>query len=300
MSTKNENKYEMVRNDFAAKELSKKLGVTIYRIKALKDIPEYDVKAGDLGGFIQYEGNLSQYDNCWIADNAIVRGAAEVDHSAYICNNAQVLEYAKVTDGAQIRDNAIVDGEAKIFEDAEVGGNAHIGGNAGIFNSAKVYNAFVCGQVGIYKHAQVFGSGIIRDNVKIYGNSILRNFSEIRDSVEIYDDAILDGEQIYCSQYARIHGDAQLYNCAYVSAGSEIFNGAILNDTRDCAYFILPTYNLVKVTVYKTKTGLKAIINNHNCDFDELKDYIGNHYIRVYEHLKEVINQLMLSTDEDK
>jgi len=33
---------------------------TLHRIRALRDIPRYDVKAGDLGGYIESEANLSQ------------------------------------------------------------------------------------------------------------------------------------------------------------------------------------------------------------------------------------------------
>ena len=35
-------------------------GVTLHRIRALIDIPEHYVKAGDLGGWIEAERNLSQ------------------------------------------------------------------------------------------------------------------------------------------------------------------------------------------------------------------------------------------------
>ena len=41
----------------------------LHRIRALVDIPMYGVKAGDLGGYIEKEDNLSQYDNCWVSGN---------------------------------------------------------------------------------------------------------------------------------------------------------------------------------------------------------------------------------------
>ena len=49
---------------------------TLCRIKALKDFA--DVKAGDLGGFIEDYRNLSHDGNCWIYDNAKVMGSATV------------------------------------------------------------------------------------------------------------------------------------------------------------------------------------------------------------------------------
>ena len=42
----------------------------LYRIQALKDFKS--VKAGDLGGYIEKESNLSHEGNCWAYDNAKV------------------------------------------------------------------------------------------------------------------------------------------------------------------------------------------------------------------------------------
>ena len=46
----------------------------LHRIKALVDIPRWGVKAGDLGGYIQSESNLSQDGDCWVAGNGRVGG----------------------------------------------------------------------------------------------------------------------------------------------------------------------------------------------------------------------------------
>ena len=44
-------------------------GITLYRIKALRDL--WNVKAGDLGGWVESELNLSHEGNCWIYNDAI-------------------------------------------------------------------------------------------------------------------------------------------------------------------------------------------------------------------------------------
>ena len=41
-------------------------GATLHQIQALKDFA--DVKAGDLGGWIEREENLSQESDCWVYD----------------------------------------------------------------------------------------------------------------------------------------------------------------------------------------------------------------------------------------
>ncbi len=51
-------------------------GTTLYRIRALKDFGS--VKAGDLGGFVGSERNLSHEGTCWVADDAQVYDGAVV------------------------------------------------------------------------------------------------------------------------------------------------------------------------------------------------------------------------------
>lgn len=48
----------------------------LYRIKALIDF--FDVKIGDVGGFVENEYNLSNYGDCWIYNNAKVYGRAKI------------------------------------------------------------------------------------------------------------------------------------------------------------------------------------------------------------------------------
>ena len=45
-------------------------GTVLHRIRALLDIPMHGVKAGDLGGWIEKENNLSQCGNAWVSGDA--------------------------------------------------------------------------------------------------------------------------------------------------------------------------------------------------------------------------------------
>ena len=51
-------------------------GVKLFRIKALIEFG--NVKAGDLGGYIEKEENLSHMGNAWVSGNARVSGDAQV------------------------------------------------------------------------------------------------------------------------------------------------------------------------------------------------------------------------------
>ena len=103
-------------------------GHELHRIQALIDFS--DVKCGDVGGYIESEDNLSQYENCWVGGNAKVYGYAEVFGNAQVLENAKVFGNAKVYDDAKIYGNAQVYGNAFVCDYAEVCGNAKIYGNA--------------------------------------------------------------------------------------------------------------------------------------------------------------------------
>lgn len=57
-------------------------GRILHRIKAVRNFG--NVKAGDLGGFIEKDENLSHYGDCWVYGNARVYGNAEVYGNARV------------------------------------------------------------------------------------------------------------------------------------------------------------------------------------------------------------------------
>ena len=67
---------------------------SLHRIVALKDFS--DVKKGDLGGYIEKEGNLSQEGTCWVCDSALVCDSVRVYGSALVYDSARVCGSALV------------------------------------------------------------------------------------------------------------------------------------------------------------------------------------------------------------
>ena len=57
-------------------ELTEETTNGLHRIRALKDFA--NVKAGELGGWIESERNLSHEGNCWVSEDARVSGNAWV------------------------------------------------------------------------------------------------------------------------------------------------------------------------------------------------------------------------------
>lgn len=154
-------------------------GRTLYRIKALKDFD--NVKAGDLGGYIECEYNLSHKGNCWVKDDAKVYDDAVIHKNAIICNNAEVYEHASVGEDAHIYNNATIKGFARVYGDAIVRNNAQIHDMANIFGFA-----IINGDADIYDYSAVYGNATIYDNAKVY-HSIICDDAVIKGDAEIRD-----------------------------------------------------------------------------------------------------------------
>lgn len=117
-------------------------GHTLHRIRALKDFG--DVKAGDLGGFLESEYNLSHEGNCWVYDDAIVYEEARIYDNAkvygdaWVYSNAEVYGDAEVYENARVYGNAEVSGDAKVHERAMVAGRAKVYGNVEVTGRAGI------------------------------------------------------------------------------------------------------------------------------------------------------------------
>lgn len=73
-------------------------GCTLWQIKALRDFG--DVKKGDLGGFIDAETSLDQYDDTWVYKNACIYG------KTWFCGNTCVYDGIYVYKNVRIYNNA--------------------------------------------------------------------------------------------------------------------------------------------------------------------------------------------------
>ena len=78
-------------------------GRKLYRIKALKDIPSIGVKAGDLGGFVESEYNLSQERDCWIFDDAKAKDKSYVCDNSCMYGNSSMRDYSSMCDNSSMR-----------------------------------------------------------------------------------------------------------------------------------------------------------------------------------------------------
>ena len=113
-------------------------GVKLFRIKCVKSF-KY-AKEGELGGFIEKEGNLEQSGNAWVSGDAWVYGDARVSGDAWVSGNAWVYGDARLSGDARVYGDAWVSGDARVSGNARVSGDARVYGDARVSDNAKIEN----------------------------------------------------------------------------------------------------------------------------------------------------------------
>jgi len=186
-------KYELIMDD--TKDLPLVEGRKAYRIRALRDFG--NVKAGDLGGYIENEKNLSHDFNCWVGGNAVVTG------------NSRIKFNAQVYDNANISGHVIVEGKAEVY------------GHVIIYDRVKIKN-----RSKVYGKAKVFGTAVITDYAEVYGSAEIFMSASISDHAKIYGECNVYGN-------AKISGEAEIFGYADVSGSSSVFDKAQVADTSE-------------------------------------------------------------------
>ncbi len=139
-------------------------GRKLYRIRALRDIVDHGTgrtiaKKGELGGYIQHEGNLSQEGSSWISAKAKA------------CGNSRVLGNARLEDHAILLGNARLDGDARVCDHACVLENANIRGHVLVKGNAVVFGYRV----------DIFGREVIGGNARVHDYSVLSGTSTLQE-----------------------------------------------------------------------------------------------------------------------
>lgn len=134
----------------------------MYRIRALRDIPRWGIKAGDLGGFVGGEFTLSHNGDAWIADSAVASADSRVYGNAVLAEHAQVDGYSHVFENARIRD------EAHVFSKSKVHGRTELR------DRALVLHSDIAGRIFLSERARVDRVYLLaRGEIKLDGHSSL-------------------------------------------------------------------------------------------------------------------------------
>lgn len=153
--------------------------IFLYRIKALRDFKckGTPVRAGDLGGYVECEDNLSHEGTCWVFDDAKVYDSAKVYGDACVSDSADVSAYAEVYGQAVVSDNAVVSGLAKVYDSAKVFemgyviGRSDVSGEVGISGTSTVSDSIASGYAYITGDSYISEGAIVSGNVR--GDAII-------------------------------------------------------------------------------------------------------------------------------
>ena len=144
----------------------------LHRIRALRDVGG-EVKAGDLGGFVESERNLSfePDDDAWIFDEAIVCNNAYVDQGAVLREDAIACANAYISHGARLSGHVRAEDDSYI-RGAVLCAFARTSGTSMILASPDTHSAPI-----LSGHCAVYGK--VSGNVRLTGDAVVISGEEI-------------------------------------------------------------------------------------------------------------------------
>lgn len=156
---------------FEITDITHKEYTFLHRIRALRDVGD-KVKAGDLGGFVESDGNLSfePGDDAWIFDDAIVCGCGYVDKGSRLFGNAVVCGRAYLSQGSEMS------AQARAEDDAYLQG-AVLCGHARASGHSMILAAGIARPI-LSEHCAVYGT--VRGDVHVMGRAVVNCGEEIR------------------------------------------------------------------------------------------------------------------------
>ena len=280
VSLSNGPKYELVNED-SIKHNGKKL----YRIRALMAFG--DVKAGEEGGYVQSEKNLSQEGLCWLGgdskayENAVVSGGAYMNHKSEAFGKA--LIQSKEEEGVYIGDNAMISGNAKVYH-AVIKGDVQItGGTIGTLNAAGHISPRINDQV-IVSGGTISGLVVIDDECKISGNVSIEGKKiksvtgmyeneaiHISGNVRVLDNSKISGEKLKILNGVFIDGDCSITGVSLrIENKVQIGGSAVVNLRESRLSGNLQVYDNAKLsgsnwsTNYSPKVYNNALLSGDN------------------------------------
>ena len=275
-------KYELIKESktmFAERE--------IYRIRALKDFS--DIKAGDVGGWVCSEDNLSQEGNCWIYDEAKCLDNARVYDNAVMCGNAvmfgnaKMFDNAKMSDSSIICDNAEMCGNSKMYDTSTMCGSSKMFDNAEMFDDTEMCdNAMMFNNSKMFDNAKMCGSSKMFDNAEMCDSSIMFDNAVMCDNAEMCGRATLDKDKLLYGSINRSY--KKIFQCPC----EKRFLIAILTEENEILYSVGSQIGI-------TKEKLINIIYNYCRVIDkELEEYpCRQEYLKIIDMAENYLREFI-------
>ena len=149
----------------------------LHRIRALRDIGK-EVKAGDLGGFVEREDNLSfePGDDAWAFDDSIIAGDGYVDKNTVLQVRAVVCDHGYASHGStlfgdvRVEDDAYIRG-ATLFGSARASGQSMVLVSPDAPDCAPTLSGECCVYGKVTGRVHLLGSAVVISGEEICTNS---------------------------------------------------------------------------------------------------------------------------------
>ena len=199
-----------------------------YRIVYLKNVYSPNGKllaaAGELGGIVENEKNLSQKGSCVVLNDAIILG-----------EKTRVCQDAIVKDGALVSGGSTIAGDAKVLGNAVVSGKSILTDNATATGYAKIANKSILLDNACVDENATIDHAFVLWNSRVYGNAVVKAKSKIGGIAHIFDNATVAGSDVY--GLTHIGGNTQLVACnvdGEVKLISGMFYSKHISTRSDC------------------------------------------------------------------
>ena len=223
----------------------------MYRIRALKDFS--DIKAGDVGGWVCSEDNLSQEGDCWIYDNA------------------KCLDNSRVYDNAMMFDNAIMFGHSAMYDNAVMLNNSIMYDNSKMFNKAKMFDkSIMCNNAEMCGNATMYDSSVMYDNSKMFNNS------KMYDEARMYNNAVMFND-------SKMFGNSKMYNNAKMFDYATMGKDKLLYGSINKSYKKIFQYHCEKRLLTAILTEVNEILYSVGCKIGMTKEEFID---RIYNDCK--------------
>lgn len=166
----------MANDKFEITEIAHEEYPFLHRIRALRDVGD-EVKAGDVGGFVEHEANLSSEDESWIFDDAVSAGNSRVEQDSRLRDHAVACDCAYISQGSVMSGNSRADGYANL-RGAVLQENALVSGSSAMVLNEQNHpdwRPVISGDCAIY--GTVYGNIIMEDSNFVGPNEAIRNVS---------------------------------------------------------------------------------------------------------------------------
>ena len=187
---------------------------------------------GDIGGFVEWEQNLSQRENdySWVGKDAVVmgrrtriEGATKVTDDAIVQGDSHLSGSIQVSGDADLMDvvlkgfQILIYGKVKLYEVKLLGDGITVSGKVKMYNvhtSSKLTNFRITGNASIEGNIPLWLNGnkiFIRENVEIEGGGEIKgNDILISGKSKLKAGFKLNGNKIRIQDFALIVGDVRL------------------------------------------------------------------------------------------